>query len=58
MMIVSPPVEHHTRGGIEALSGVTYTQYVHRAMLEHAMATGDQQFLTSQLDGMVNMYGL
>lgn len=53
-----PTVESYTRGGVEVLSGISYTHYIHRATLEHAMTTGDKAFLTSQLDGMINMYNL
>ena len=58
MLISTFTVESYTRGGIEALSGVTYTHYVHQAILEHAQATGDQEFLASQLEGMANIYNL
>ncbi|OCL14542.1 Six-hairpin glycosidase, partial [Glonium stellatum] len=48
----------YTRGGVEALSGITYTHYIHRAIFEHAEVTGDAKFLTSQLDGLISMYQL
>ncbi|KAI9796081.1 MAG: hypothetical protein M1833_006503 [Piccolia ochrophora] len=48
----------YTRGGAETLEGVTYTHYVHRAILEHAQATGDLAFLTSQLLGMIKSFHL
>lgn len=51
-------IEQYTRGGVEKLSGISYTHYMHRAMLEHAQATGDVPFLTSQLSGMIAMYNL
>ena len=51
-------IESYTRGGVEKLSGITYTHYVHRGILEHAQATGDIAFLVSQLDGMIAMYNL
>ncbi|KAK5171897.1 uncharacterized protein LTR77_003534 [Saxophila tyrrhenica] len=51
-------IEAYTRGGIEKLSYITYTHYVHRGILEHAQATGDIPFLVSQLDGMVSIYHL
>ncbi|KAK3719519.1 hypothetical protein LTR37_004377 [Vermiconidia calcicola] len=51
-------IESYTRGGIEKLSGITYTHYIHRGILEHAQATGDIPFLVSQLDGMIAMYNL
>jgi len=51
-------IEQYTRGGVEALSGITYTHFMQRAILEHAQATGDQDFLTSQLQGMIQSYEL
>ncbi|KAK5136227.1 hypothetical protein LTR08_003834 [Meristemomyces frigidus] len=51
-------IEQYTRGGVEKLSGITFTHYMHRAILEHAQATGDVDFLTSQLEGMIAMYNL
>lgn len=51
-------IESYTRGGVEALSGITYTHYIHRGILEHAQATGDIPFLISQLDGMIASYDL
>ena len=45
-------------GGVEALSGISYTHYVHRAIFEHAQATGDASFLKSQLDGMIKTFSL
>ncbi|EMC94647.1 hypothetical protein BAUCODRAFT_158207 [Baudoinia panamericana UAMH 10762] len=51
-------IEQYTRGGVEKLSGITYTHYMHRAILEHAQTTGDIPFLVSQLDGLVQMYNL
>ncbi|GME25418.1 uncharacterized protein K452DRAFT_262464 [Neofusicoccum parvum] len=48
----------YTRAGVEALSGITYTHYVQRAILEHAHVTGDREFLTSQLDGMIASFNL
>ncbi|KAI7504244.1 hypothetical protein KC367_g1145 [Hortaea werneckii] len=51
-------IEQYTRGGVEKLSGISYTHYMHRAILEHAQATGDIPFLTSQLSGMIAMYNL
>ncbi|KAF2094936.1 Six-hairpin glycosidase [Rhizodiscina lignyota] len=48
----------YTRGGVEVLSGITYTHYLHDAILEHAQATGDVDFLISQLDGMVRTFNL
>jgi len=46
-------IEQYTRGGVEKLSGITYTNYMSRAILEHAQVTGDVDFLTSQLEGMI-----
>lgn len=51
-------VQHYTRGGVETIAGVTYTHYLHQAILETAQAIGDVEFLTSQLDGLIYMYGL
>lgn len=51
-------IEEYTRGGVQQLSGITYTNYLHQAILEHAQATGDVPFLVSQLDGLVAMYNL
>ncbi|KAK5123300.1 hypothetical protein LTR85_002730 [Meristemomyces frigidus] len=51
-------IESYTRGGVEKLSGITYTHYMHRAILEHAQTTGDIPFLVSQLDGMIASYNL
>lgn len=44
------------RAGVEAQSGITYTHYMHRAIYEHAQATGDEAFLLSQLDGMIKTF--
>ncbi|KAK3070543.1 hypothetical protein LTR53_010280 [Teratosphaeriaceae sp. CCFEE 6253] len=51
-------IQQYTRGGVEKLTGITFTHYIHQAILEHAQATGDIPFLTSQLDGMIGMYEL
>lgn len=51
-------IESYTRGGVEKLSGISYTHYMHRAILEHAQATGDISFLAAQLDGMIASYNL
>lgn len=48
----------YMRAGIEALGGISYTHYVHRAILEHAQATGDVDFLVSQLSGMIETFNL
>ena len=55
---VNDLIQHYTRGGIETIAGVTYTHYLHQAILETAQATGDIDFLLSQLDGLVYMYNL
>ena len=55
---VKDVIQTYTRGGVETLAGVTYTHYLHRSFLEWAEATGDVDFLTSQLDGMIQMYYL
>lgn len=46
------------RGGVEALSGISYTHYLHDAILEHAQVSGDVEFLISQLEGMVYTFDL
>lgn len=51
-------IEAYTRGGTEKLTGITYTNYVQRAIYEYAQASGDIPFLTSQLEGMIGMYYL
>jgi len=51
-------IESYTRGGVEQFSGISYTHFMQRAILEHAQATGDQDFLTSQLQGMIQTYYL
>ncbi|TKA32413.1 hypothetical protein B0A50_01519 [Salinomyces thailandicus] len=51
-------IEQYTRGGVEKVSGITYTHYMHRAILEHAEVTGDVAFLVAQLEGMIDMYYL
>ncbi|KAF2088362.1 hypothetical protein K490DRAFT_40100 [Saccharata proteae CBS 121410] len=48
----------YTRGGVEIISGISYTHYIQDAILEHAQATGDSSFLISQLDGMIKTYNL
>ncbi|KUJ12643.1 uncharacterized protein LY89DRAFT_673592 [Mollisia scopiformis] len=51
-------VNLYMRAGIEALGGISYTHYIHRAILEHAWATGDVDFLVSQLPGMIQTFNL
>jgi len=51
-------IEQYFRGGVEKVSGITYTHYMQRAALEHAQATGDIPFLVSQLNGMIASYNL
>lgn len=51
-------VDLYMRGGVEKLSGITYTHFVQEAVLEHAQATGDVESLKSQLDGMITTYNL
>ena len=51
-------IELYTHAGVEAQSGITYTEFIHRAIYEHAQATGDVSFLTSQLDGMIKNFYL
>jgi hypothetical protein len=48
----------YMRAGIEALGGISYTHYVHFAILEHAAATGDVDFLVSQLPSMIQTFNL
>ena len=48
----------YNRGGVEKISGISYTHYVHDAVYEYAQASGDQPFLLSQLDGMIQTYNL
>lgn len=55
---VNDVIQHYTRGGVETIAGVTYTHYLHRAFLEVAQATGDSEFLQSQLYGMIYTYNL
>lgn len=51
-------IDLYMRGGVEKLIGISYTHFIHQAILEHAQATGDVDFLTSQLDGMITTYEL
>ncbi|KAK4955882.1 hypothetical protein LTR10_006821 [Elasticomyces elasticus] len=51
-------IQQYTRGGVEKLTGITFTHYMQQAMLEAAQATGDIPFIVSQLDGMISMYEL
>lgn len=51
-------IQHYTRGGVETIAGVTYTHYLHEAFLETCQATGNIDFLTSQLEGMIYTYNL
>ena len=51
-------IQQYTRGGVEKLTGITFTHYMHQAMLEQAQVTGDVPFLVSQLEGMISMYEL
>ena len=46
-------IEAYTRGGVEKLTGITFTHYIHRGILEYAQASGDIPFLISQLEGMI-----
>jgi hypothetical protein len=48
----------YMRGGVEALSGISYTHYLHDAVLEAAQVTGDKDFLVSQLQGMMRTFDL
>ncbi|CZR59962.1 uncharacterized protein PAC_09857 [Phialocephala subalpina] len=51
-------IDLYMRAGIEALGGISYTHYIHRAILEHAWATGDTDFLVTQLPGMIETFNL
>ncbi|KAF2230621.1 hypothetical protein EV356DRAFT_453439, partial [Viridothelium virens] len=51
-------IQLYTRAGVEAISGISYTHYNHRAIYEAAQALGDTTFLTSQLYGMIDSYNL
>lgn len=51
-------VDLYMRGGVEKLSGISYTHFIQEAVLEHAQATGDVEALTSQLDGLITTYDL
>jgi hypothetical protein len=51
-------IDLYMRAGIEALGGISYTHYIHRAILEHTWATGDVDFLVSQLPGMIQTFDL
>lgn len=51
-------IQLYTRAGCERITRITYTQYVHRAIYEYAQATGDTNFLKSQLQGMIDMFYL
>lgn len=55
---VKDVINTYTRGGVETFAGVTYTHYLHQSFLEAAQVSGDIEFLTSQLDGMINVYHL
>lgn len=57
-MLPQDLIQLYTRGGLEIISGISYTHYFHRAVLEHAWATGDVEFLTSQLQGLITIYNL
>lgn len=51
-------IELYTRGGVEPLSGISYTHFLHATALEHAYVTGDAGFMVDQLEGMINIYNL
>ena len=55
---VKNTIQLYTRTAAELQTGISYTHYMQDAMLEHAQVTGDVDFLTSQLDGMIAMYRL
>ena len=51
-------IQLYTRAGVERVSSITYTQFVHRAIYEYAQVNGNLDFLQSQVQGMINMYYL
>ncbi|GAB7358550.1 hypothetical protein MBLNU230_g2612t1 [Neophaeotheca triangularis] len=51
-------IELYARGGVEPLTGITYTHFVHRAAQEHAYVTGDARFFADQMEGLINIYNL
>lgn len=55
---VKDVIQLYTRGGLEVISGLTYTEFIVSAIYEHAQVTGDVNFLKSQLEGMIHMYNL
>ncbi|KIV78006.1 hypothetical protein PV11_09774 [Exophiala sideris] len=55
---INDVIQLYTRGGLEAIAGITYTHYLQDSFLEAAQATGDVAFLQSQIDGMIKMYHL
>ena len=55
---VKDVIQLYTRAGAEAITGISYTHYMHRASLEAAQAIGDVPFLVSQLDGLIETYNL
>lgn len=55
---INDVIQLYTRGGLEAIAGVTYTHYLQDSFLEAAQATGDLAFLQSQINGMIKMYRL
>ncbi|KAI9725267.1 MAG: hypothetical protein M1828_003281 [Chrysothrix sp. TS-e1954] len=55
---VKDTVQLYTRAGVEAITSITYTHFVHQATYEASQAFGDKTFLQSQLDGLINIYGL
>lgn len=51
-------IQLYTRGGVEVISGLSYTEFIVSAIYEHAQVTGNVNFLKSQLEGMIHMYNL
>ena len=51
-------MELYTRGGAEQITGISYTEFLNQAIYETAGVIGDVDYLTSQLQGMINLYNL
>lgn len=51
-------IQLYTRQGAEPLTGVLYTNWIPRAIYEHAQVTGNVDFLIAQLPGIIHMYEL
>ena len=51
-------IQLYTRAGVERITSITYTHFVHQAIYDYAQTIGDTQFLESQLQGMIDMFNL